>query len=90
VVSVLAKIGAALAVRPAGERRYKDALAVLDAGWDLGRLGRVTRGDAVADRARLFERAGIEAVRWYGVRVFTDHLGDRPAGATLPDVLRLE
>jgi ubiquinone/menaquinone biosynthesis C-methylase UbiE len=90
IVSVLAKNAAALAMRPALEGRYKDALAAFDADRDLGRLGVVTRGDTIAGLCKLFERVGIEAVRWYGVRVFTDHLGDRPPDANLPDVLRLE
>ncbi len=90
VVSVLAKNAAALAARPALEGRYKDALAALDADRDLGRLGAVTRGDTVTALSELFERVGVEVVRWYGVRVFTDHLGDRPPDAALPDILRLE
>lgn len=90
IVSVLAKNAAALVVRPALEGRYKDALAAFDADRDLGRLGAVTRGDTVADLSTLFGRAGIEPVRWYGVRVFTDHLGDRPPEANLRDVMQLE
>ncbi len=90
VISVLAKNAAALAMRPALEGRYKDALAALDADRDLGRLGAVTRGDTVASLCELFERVGIEAVWWYGVRVFTDHLGDRLPDTNLQDVLQLE
>jgi S-adenosylmethionine-dependent methyltransferase len=90
VVSVLAKNAAALAMRPALEERYKDALATLDADRDLGRLGTVTRGDTISSLSRLFERVGIEAVQWYGVRVFTDHLGDRLPDATLPEIVQLE
>jgi S-adenosylmethionine-dependent methyltransferase len=90
VVSVLAKNASALAVRPALEGRYKDALAAFDADRDLGRLGAVTRGDMVAGLCRLFERDGVEPLQWYGVRVFTDHLGDRLPDANLPDIVRLE
>jgi S-adenosylmethionine-dependent methyltransferase len=90
VVSVLAKNAAALVMRPALEERYKDALATLDADRDLGRLGTVTRGDTISSLSRLFERVGIEAVQWYGVRVFTDHLGDRLPNATLPEIVQLE
>lgn len=90
VVSVLAKNAAALVVRPALEGRYKDALAAFDADRDLGRLGVVTRGDTVADLSRLFRRVGVETIRWYGVRVFTDHLGDRPPKVNLRDVMQLE
>jgi S-adenosylmethionine-dependent methyltransferase len=90
VISVLAKNAAALAMRPGLEERYKDALAALDVDRDLGRLGTVTRGDKISGLSRLFEGVGIEAVQWYGVRIFTDHLGDRPPGVNLADIVRLE
>ena len=89
-VSVLSKNANVLAMRPALEGRYRDALDALDADRDLGRLGVVTRGDTVEGLARTFEEAGIEFERWYGVRVLTDHLGDRTPDESLPDVLELE
>ncbi len=49
-----------------------------------------TRGDTVEGLSALFEEAGLEVVRWYGVRVFTDHLGDQDPGTDLPEVLELE
>jgi S-adenosylmethionine-dependent methyltransferase len=33
---------------------------------------------------------GIELVAWYGIRVFTDHLGQAPPGPDLDDVLEAE
>jgi hypothetical protein len=66
VISVLAMNTNAIAVRPALEGRYEDALAALDADRALGRLGAVTRGDTVAGLHGLFEKAGAEPVRWYG------------------------
>jgi S-adenosylmethionine-dependent methyltransferase len=90
VVSVLAKNAASLAMRPALEGRYQDALYSLEAERDRGRLGVITRGDTVEDLYRAFRDAGVEALRWYGVRVFTDHLGDRMPGEDLPEVLELE
>jgi S-adenosylmethionine-dependent methyltransferase len=90
VLSILAKNAAALALRPALEGRYSDALSSMQADRDLGRLGVVTRGDTVEDLYGEFREAGIEAEQWYGVRVFTDHLGDRMPGGDLPDVLELE
>ena len=65
-------------------------MAALDADRDLGHLGAVPRGDTIAGLRGLFEKAGAEPVRSYGVRVFTDHLGDHPSDASLPDVLRRE
>ncbi len=90
VISILTKNAAALAVRPALEGRYHDALSSLKADRDRGRLGVVTRGDTVEDLSRSFEEAGVGVERWYGVRVFTDHLGDRMPGEDLPEVLELE
>ena len=50
----------------------------------------MTRGDTISSLSRLFERVDIEAVQWYGVRVFTGHLGDRLSDATLPEIMQLE
>ena len=90
VLSILAKNAAALAARPALEGRYHDALSSMQADRDRGRLGVVTRGDTVEHLYGAFREAGIEAVQWYGVRVFTDHLGDRMPGEDLPEILELE
>ena len=90
LISMLAKNASALALRPALEGRYEDALAALEADRDLGRLGVMTRGDTVEGLSALLEEAGVGVVRWYGVRVFTDHLGDRPPDPNLPSILKLE
>lgn len=90
VVSILAKNATALAARPALEGRYRDALSSMRADRDRGRLGIITRGDTVAGLYEAFREAGVEAVRWYGVRVFTDHLGDMMPGEDLPEILELE
>ncbi|HET7271915.1 MAG TPA: methyltransferase [Rubrobacter sp.] len=90
MISILAKNAAALAVRPALEGRYNDALSSLNADRDRGRLGVVTRGDTVEDLYEAFRQTGIEAIQWYGVRVFTDHLGDRMPDENLPEMLELE
>jgi S-adenosylmethionine-dependent methyltransferase len=90
MVCVLAKNASALALRPALEGRYGEALAALDADRDLGGLGVLTRGDTVEGLSALFEEAGLGVVQWYGVRMFTDHLGDRDPGTELPEVLELE
>ena len=65
VISVLAKNTNAMAVRPALEGRYEDALAALDADQALGRLGAVTRGDTVAGLHGSFEKDVAEPLRWY-------------------------
>ena len=90
IVSVLTKNASALAMRPALEGRYQDALTSLKVERDRGRLGLITRGDTVENLYEAFRKAGVEALQWYGVRVFTDHLGDRMPGEDLPEVLELE
>jgi S-adenosylmethionine-dependent methyltransferase len=90
VVSVLTKNADVLAMRPALEGRYQDALASLEVDRDSGRLGVITRGDTVAGLNAAFGEAGVEALRWYGVRVFTDHLGESMPSDDLPAMLELE
>ena len=90
LISVLAKNVFALAMRPALEGRYGDALAALETDRALGRLGAVTRAETVEVLRALLKEAGVGVVRWYGVRVFTDHLGDRPPDPNLPGVVKLE
>ena len=90
IVSVLTKNASALVARPALEGRYGDALSMLDADRDRGRLGVTTRGDTVGGLSGAFAGAGLTVEQWYGVRVFTDHLGDSTPGEDLPEILELE
>lgn len=90
VVSVLAKNASALAVRPALEGRYRDALKALRTDRDPGRMGVVTRGDTLEDLRKAFRENGLRTVEWYGLRVFVDHLGDVMPDENLPEILALE
>lgn len=90
IVSVLAKNASALAARPALEGRYREALGLIGADRAPGRLGVVTRGDTIEGLSEACREVGLVMERWYGVRTFTDHLGDAPPGHDLPDVLELE
>jgi SAM-dependent methyltransferase len=72
LVSIMALNAATLAVRPALERRWADALASFDAGHETGVLGTPTRGDTVEDLTELLRRRGVDAQAWYGVWLFTD------------------
>ena len=90
LVSVLTKNASALAARTALEGRYRDALSLLDADRDLGRLGVMTRGDTLEGLSETFAEAGLAVEDWYGVRVFTDHLGNSMPGEDLPEMLELE
>ncbi len=90
VISVLAKNRDALAMRAGLEGRWSDAIAALSSDCDVGGLGVPTRGDSVSDLFALFRRVSVEPVAWYGLRVFTDHLGDQAPGPDLPEILELE
>ena len=90
VISILTKNADALATRPALEGRYKEALAAFDTRKETNRLGLDTSTDTIPELTAKLEKYGIELEQWYGVRVFTDHLDDRPPGPDLPDVLEAE
>ena len=90
LVSILTKNADALAMRPALEGRYRDALVAFDSDRDTGRLGVKNQAHTVAGISEMLEERGVEVVRWYGVRVFTDHLGDLAPGPDLPEVLAAE
>jgi S-adenosylmethionine-dependent methyltransferase len=50
----------------------------------------MTRGDTVEVLSEAFAEAGLAVEQWYGVRVFTDHLGDSTPGEDLPAIMELE
>jgi SAM-dependent methyltransferase len=75
VVSIMTGNAAAMAVRPALERRWDDALASFDARSETGVLGVPTRADTVEELGELLHARGVEPVRWYGVWLFVDWLG---------------
>jgi S-adenosylmethionine-dependent methyltransferase len=75
VVSIMAGNAHAMAVRPALEQRWEDALAAFDARGEIGVLGVPTRADTVEELGGLLRGRGVEPVRWYGVWLFVDWLG---------------
>jgi SAM-dependent methyltransferase len=74
VVSIMAGNAKAMAVRPALERRWDDALASFDAREEIGLLGVPTRGDTVEELSELVRSRDVEPLRWYGVWLFVDWL----------------
>jgi S-adenosylmethionine-dependent methyltransferase len=74
VVSIMTGNARAMAVRPALERRWDDALAAFDARTEIGVLGVPARADTVEELSELLRRRGVEPVRWYGVWLFVDWL----------------
>jgi SAM-dependent methyltransferase len=81
MVSIMALNATTLAVRPALERRWADALAAFDANREVGVLGTDTRADTVEDLSRQLRERGVEPLAWYGVWLFTDWL-DLPLDGT--------
>jgi SAM-dependent methyltransferase len=74
VVSVMTANAKAMAVQPALERRWDDALAAFDARSGIGVLGVKGRADTVEEVSELLQSGGVEPVRWYGVWLFVDWL----------------
>ena len=81
VVSILALNAATMAIRPALERRWVDALKAFDATSERGVLGAQTRADTVEHLSALLLRSDVAAEAWYGVWLFSDWL-DLPLETT--------
>lgn len=74
VVSIMTGNAHAMAVRPAMERRWDDALAAFDARTEIGVLGVPGRADTVEELSDLMHGHGVEPEQWYGVWLFIDWL----------------
>jgi S-adenosylmethionine-dependent methyltransferase len=74
IVSIMTGNAKAMAVRPALERRWDDALAAFDARVETGVLGVRARADTVEEIEELMRRGGVQPLRWYGVWLFVDWL----------------
>jgi SAM-dependent methyltransferase len=74
LVSIMTGNANAMAVRPALERRWDDALASFDATTEIGVLGVQGRADTVEELSELIRSGGVEPLRWYGVWLFVDWL----------------
>jgi S-adenosylmethionine-dependent methyltransferase len=89
VVSIMTGNAKTMAVRPALERRWDDALEAFDATEEVGVLGVPTRADTVEHLSELMQSHGVEPVRWYGVWLFTDWLDFSGADLDLGDSTQL-
>jgi len=90
IVSVLALNAATLAVRPAVEHRWRDALAAFDATGEPGVLGVDTRADTLEDLSRRFAERGARTLAWYGLWLFTDWMTLDPDDPALADIAEVE
>ncbi len=75
LVSVMTGNAKAMAVRPALERRWDDALVAFDSRVEVGVLGVPGRADTVEEIGELLRHGGVQPVQWYGVWLFVDWLG---------------
>jgi len=91
IVSIAAKNRDCLAVRPALDGRWAEALAAFDADRQVNGLDVDTRADTVDGLSTLLTAHGVEPVAWYGVRLFTDGwTPDRPSLDDEDEVLAVE
>ena len=74
LVSIMTGNAHAMAVRPAMEQRWEDALASFDATSEIGVLGVQGRADTVEGLSGLLSAHGVDPQAWYGVWLFVDWL----------------
>jgi SAM-dependent methyltransferase len=90
IVSMMALNARTLAVRPALEHRWDDALAAFDATGEVGVLGTETRGDTVEGLSDLLRQNGVTPEAWYGVWLFADWLDLPPESTDVAAVAAVE
>jgi S-adenosylmethionine-dependent methyltransferase len=74
LVSIMTANAKTMAVRPAMERRWEDALASFDVRTEIGVLGVPGRADTVEELSDLMRSLGAAPLGWYGVWLFVDWL----------------
>jgi SAM-dependent methyltransferase len=73
-VSIMTGNAHTMAVQPALERRWADALASFDVRSGVNVLGVRGRADTAEELGELIARYGVDPVRWYGTWLFVDWL----------------
>jgi SAM-dependent methyltransferase len=74
LVSIMTGNAGTMAVRPALEQRWSDALTAFDSRTEVGVLGVPTRADTVDGLSALLREHEVEPLAWYGVWLFVDWL----------------
>lgn len=79
LISVLTRNRASIAMRAGMSKNWQDALQGFDAMHYKNRLGiEDVRADEPQEVIKALEDNNAKLLRWYGVRLFTDHWGDQP------------
>jgi S-adenosylmethionine-dependent methyltransferase len=89
LLSLVFKNADALAMRPALEGRWSQAMPAFEATEDVGGLSVSTRAHRRSELEPELSAAGFECLAWYGIRVMSDHLADAPT-VRLDEVLPVE
>lgn len=74
IVSIMTANAKTMAIRPALERRWDDALKAFDSETEIGVLGVTSRADTVENLSKLLLNHDVKPLRWYGVWLFADLL----------------
>lgn len=90
IVAMLALNARTLAVRPALDRRWPDALVAFNATREVGVLGTETRGDTVEGLSVLLRQNAVDPEAWYGGWLFTDWLDLPPEDTDVAAVAAVE
>ncbi len=90
-ISLLVRNGLATAMRDGLRGDWAAAVAAFDARDYVNRLGLAAHAHAPGDVDAVLGPLGWQRSRWFGVRVFTDHVDQpAPAAADLTDLLAAE
>lgn len=90
-ISLLVRNGLATAMRDGLRGNWPAAVAAFDARDYVNRLGLPAHAHAPADVDAVLGPLGWQRRKWFGVRVFTDHVDEpAPAAADLADLLAAE
>lgn len=93
VISIMTGNAHTMAVRPALEQRWADALAGFDSRSEIGVLGVAGRADTVEELSALLRERDVEPLAWYGVWLFVDWLefgGTEPNRADIEQIAAVE
>jgi hypothetical protein len=90
LVSIVAKNARCLAMRPALDGHWAEALAAFDAERQVNGLGVDTRADTVEGVSKWLRLSNVDPLVWYGVRLFTDGWVNRPLSEPVGQVFAVE